>query len=546
MPERAKQIWERIRAFFKNMKKGVKIGLIAGGAAIIALIVTLSVLSSTRPYSILFGGLSTEDMQIVVTALSNAGVTDYKIRNNDTILVRENQADRLRALVIQQGYPTTGYNYDTYFNHISALSSQADREQLVLFQLQERLASTIKWFDGVTDARVTITPGEDHRYILDESTMEAKASVMVQMQTGKALTSDLVASIRLLVANAEQGLTIENVSITDNTGARYTTDSTGAAADLDDTMKRKLALEAKINEDRRNKIMTVLVPIVGLENVEVSVNSTVDVTHSYSELLQYFEPDWAADGSTEGRGIIGAQVWDNQLVRSGDATAGGTVGTATNSEINEYVVNEDTVRGDETEIIRSGEITYDVSHQTTQTEHPAGTITDITVAIAINSTLVPLQDPGKLVHMAAMAAGITAENEAEKIAIVSYPFYQSNNGSGAADVSTIFGMPAWAVYAAIAGFALFMALLLIFLLLRSKKKKRIAILLAQEEEAAAAAAAAEAAAAAALAEQEGADIMEVHTEESMKMRQDVRQFVEENPAIAAQMIKNWLRGGEEV
>ena len=28
------------------------------------------------------------------------------------------------------------------------------------------------------------------------------------------------------------------------------------------------------------------------------------------------------------------------------------------------------------------------------------------------------------------------------------------------------------------------------------------------------------------------------------MRMDVRQFVDENPAIAAQMIKNWLRGEE--
>ena len=101
----------------------------------------------------------------------------------------------------------------------------------------------------------------------------------------------------------------------------------------------------------------------------------------------------------------------------------------------------------------------------------------------------------------------------------------------------ILGLPAWAVYAAIAGIALFLALLLVLLLLRSKKKQKLALLLAEEQ------AAAEAAAAAA-AEAAGADIMDVHTEETMKMRTDVRQFVEENPAIAAQMIKNWLRGEE--
>ena len=43
----------------------------------------------------------------------------------------------------------------------------------------------------------------------------------------------------------------------------------------------------------------------------------------------------------------------------------------------------------------------------------------------------------------------------------------------------------------------------------------------------------------------GADIMNVHTEKSMELRKNVRQFAEETPAIAAQMIKNWLKGAEE-
>jgi flagellar M-ring protein FliF len=42
----------------------------------------------------------------------------------------------------------------------------------------------------------------------------------------------------------------------------------------------------------------------------------------------------------------------------------------------------------------------------------------------------------------------------------------------------------------------------------------------------------------------GADVMEIHTERGMELRKDIRKFVEENPEIAAQMIKIWLRGGE--
>ncbi len=554
MPEKARQALGKVGDFFKNMKRWMKIACAVGAVAIIALIVVLVVRHSNRPYAVLYSGLNQEDLQAVVNYLNNAGITDVKIRNNDTVEVYEEDADRLRALIAQQGYPSSGYGYGTYLDNINALSSQADRQQLALFELQERLASTIKWFDGVTNARVNITPGEDHRYILDDTVLEAKASIFVQMKNGKTLTKDQVAAIQRLVANAQQGLTIENVVVEDGAGNRYNSENSLSEV-LDETAKFKLSLEEQVNEQVRNSIMNVLVPIVGLENVEVSVRSKVDVTRTYQESLVYHEPEWAADGSSGGKGIIGTQIWNNSLVRADDETAGGVVGTPNNTEINEYVTRETQVRGDEREIVNSGEIEYYVSKDNIQTEQPPGTITDVSVAIAINSAKINVQDPARFVHLAATAANIPAEVEAEKVAIVSYPFYQSGGGAGETgigSVATLFGLPAWAVYAAIAGMALFMALLLVMLLLRSKKKKELAMLLAKEEaEAAAAAAKAEAeaaeaaaAAAAAAAAGQGADIMEVHTEEIMQVRKDVRKFVEENPSIAAQMLKNWLRGEE--
>jgi flagellar M-ring protein FliF len=39
--------------------------------------------------------------------------------------------------------------------------------------------------------------------------------------------------------------------------------------------------------------------------------------------------------------------------------------------------------------------------------------------------------------------------------------------------------------------------------------------------------------------------MEMDTERSMELRKEIRKFVEENPELAAQMLKVWLRGGEE-
>ena len=63
-----------------------------------------------------------------------------------------------------------------------------------------------------------------------------------------------------------------------------------------------------------------------------------------------------------------------------------------------------------------------------------------------------------------------------------------------------------------------------------------------EEVQAAMAAAAEAAATAPTG---GADIMDINTEKSMELRKTLRQFVQTNPEVAAQMLKTWLRGEEE-
>ena len=84
---------------------------------------------------------------------------------------------------------------------------------------------------------------------------------------------------------------------------------------------------------------------------------------------------------------------------------------------------------------------------------------------------------------------------------------------------------------------------------RKKLEKQLALEAEQRaaEEAAAAEEATAAAAAAAVIEAAptgGADIMEVNTEKSMELRKMVRQFAQNNPEIAAQMVRAWLKGEE--
>ena len=102
----------------------------------------------------------------------------------------------------------------------------------------------------------------------------------------------------------------------------------------------------------------------------------------------------------------------------------------------------------------------------------------------------------------------------------------------------------WVLIAAGVGLLLFIILLTVILLLRRKNRKK------REEEEARQREEAEALMRAAGLGLDGeipgtgADVMDLEMERSMELRKDIRQFVSDNPEIAAQMIKVWLKGGD--
>ena len=579
MGDRVKEAGGKVRDFFGKLSRRTRIILAALlGVAVLAA-AGYGIWQATRPYVVLFQDLSQNDLSAVLNYMDSNGITDYRVRNNDTILVPESQEYSIRAAVLMGNYTGTGSNYELYLTNVGALSSDSDRRTLQLYDLQNRLGGTIKSFDGVKDATVYISLGEDRRYILNsDNLVEASAAVNVTMQGANTLTDQQANAIRNLVGNAVQGLAIDNISITDSYGNVY---ASGGAAATSDSAKLKLDMERQINAELYNKIMEHLSAMFGEENVRVTVNTTVDVSRKYEEATLYEEPDWAVDAAT-GQGIVGRRVWGNAIVRDAGQGAGGVPGTTTNADLNEYVVNQSQLTGNESEVSTSGEVEYRVGTRTIQSDMPVGTIEDIYVSVVINSTNVDVPATADLISIIAKAAGINEELEGDKIAVMAYPFYVSPPAPPIDPTIPIFGLriQPWMLYAAIAGLVLFLIILILVLVLRARAKRKKAQreqeeIQASQEAAAAMAAAgfpvegfpdapvsetgvpqagmpnivggAEAAAALGLNGQpiSGADIMDLHTERSMELLRQVRQFVEENPSIAAQMIKTWLRGGEE-
>jgi flagellar M-ring protein FliF len=234
------------------------------------------------------------------------------------------------------------------------------------------------------------------------------------------------------------------------------------------------------------------------------------------------------------------------------------VGTETNSDLTTYVEQEPTVDGNENKVSGSGQIDYDNSRDQTHTVRTAGYITDCTVSVSINSTTAGPVDADSIREHVARAAGISAvESEtmtaeeylSSKISVLASPFYVEPEAEVVPTVSLLSSLnlpfPDWVVYVAAGGLLLLIIILVLVIVLIKKKKKKKKLAQAAAEQQALEELLAATAAAEPTASPQGADVMSLQTERSMELRKSIRRFADENPELAAQMIKVWLRGGEE-
>ena len=217
--------------------------------------------------------------------------------------------------------------------------------------------------------------------------------------------------------------------------------------------------------------------------------------------------------------------------------------------------NTPNLDGTESAADASGQIDYDNSRSEKHIVTTAGYLKDCSVAVSVNSTTAGNVDTAEWQQHVARAAGIYGEIDEEtgleildgRISVISYPFFREEPPApvpGILDIE-IAGIPLWVLIAAAGGLLLFIILLVIILLARRRRRKRL-----EAEEAEAEANEVDALLAAVglggqATDDNGADVMEIQTEQSMQLRKDIRQFASENPEIAAQMVRNWLRGGDD-
>ena len=237
MKERIDQLKELVEKLNSRTKKIIIIGVAAliVGAVIIALIL------NNQPYETLFTGLGQEEAQQITQKLQEDGV-DFKYDGDSEILVKKDVLDQTKAALVQEGYPKNGFTYDTFKDNAGMMTTDSDKNTYKLYELQDRIGATIRCFEGVKDAKVTIALGEESKYVLSDDEGEGpSASVFVTMEGGGSPTTEQVAGIQRLVAKSVAGMELTEVVVLDGEGNDVSVDADGNSSSVNGSDVEEIA-----------------------------------------------------------------------------------------------------------------------------------------------------------------------------------------------------------------------------------------------------------------------------------------------------------------
>lgn len=546
MNDKVKQTLERLKNFMDKYSKKTKITAVIIVLAIVGGAIGIASILNHKEYTVLYTELNQSEIQTILTKLQEIGV-DYQYKENGTILVEEKSADLTRAQLAQEGYPKSGFSYDTFINNTGGMTTDSAEQTYKLYELQNRIGATIELFAGVKEARVTIAPGKEQKYALqsDEAANKAKASVTVIMKQGETLSTKQATGIQRLVATSVPNLEMENVSVLDGNGLAIVTENTGDKENSSGTAEELAQIVE--NQIQRN-IINVLSPIYGEGNVRVSAKGKFNMEKVIREMTTYNTPDKI--NKKDKTGIISKEEESLSTSNERDG-AGGIAGTESNADIPEYTTSTST--NGEVYRTESAAREYLVNQIKEQGQIDVGVLEDLRVAVTINGRDYGELTEQQLISLIGNASGIANRDWKNKITVVSAPFFgtevaETTDGETETDKKQNTGIMGvnvpWWVFAIIGGVLLL--LLLVVIIIRKKRKKKIAIQeeieRANNEELENAMKAMEAEK---LAMEHQMELFNYQSAKSQELRDNVREFAETNPEISAQMIKNWLNGGED-
>ena len=221
----------------------------------------------------LYSSLSESEKSRVLTSLQNMGIDVQLDPATGEILVPADEYHQSRISLAAQGLPEfSGGQFNDLDNLPLGISRSV--EGVRLRQVQEaELAKSITEISSVKGARVHLALPEKSVFVRDQT--PPTASVFVNLKNGRSLDKTQVLAITNLVSSSVPGMNPASVSIVDQFGKLLSNSPDDPDQVLADS---QLEYRMRLESIYRNRVQSLVTPIVGSNNINAQINLEIDFT----------------------------------------------------------------------------------------------------------------------------------------------------------------------------------------------------------------------------------------------------------------------------
>lgn len=514
MGESLTKMREQVSEYFKALDKKQKIKLGISSLLILLTVAGLILYISNPKYKVLYSSLTYEESGQIGQKLEELGIT-YKATNSGTAIeVKEKDLNKARMNLAIQGYPSTGITWQSAFESNSLTMTNEDKQKKYLQATMNQLAETVEEISGVDSAKVLLTVPDSSAFILSDST-KASASVKLTLTNNYNIQDAEVSGIATLVANAVEGLEVENVSVHDETGKvlnKPIEDSNSYS------MNKNLDMKNEISDNLKKNLTSLLSKIYGIPNVEIMVNVDLNFDREVTDITE-FAP--SIEGETTG--LIRSIKELKEQVKN-DGSASGVPGTDSNSDA---ITQYEEFNGDGTIVNKEDRtINYDLNEVRRNIIKEPGQIKNITVAIILNQSTLEggeLTDDhrNELIKLVSAAAGL----ETRMVEVMARDFNNGDDNTIAISSENEGTLAANLPLVGIGLLALlFVAGAVIYGINVRRRRQRAEEILESDS----------------IDDESGVEEIDLDANDKSSYKYQIEKFVDKKPEIVAQLLRTWI------
>lgn len=396
-----------------TLDRSQRMRLGVGVALLVAVAIAAIVLGRQPDYRVLFANLSDKDGGAIVAQLSQMNVPYKHADGGGAILIPSDRVHDVRLRLATQGLPKGSVaGFELMESNRFGITQFQER---LNFQrgLEGELTRSIQALSSVQGARVHLALPNQNGFFREQQ--KPSASVLVSLHPGRILDRAQLAGIVHLVASSVPELAPSAVSVLDDTGKLLSqSPDTAAGTGVD---AQQLLYVQQIEQQYTRRIMDILEPVVGRNNVKAQVSAEVDFSQTESTSEQH-RPNQSPDASA---------VRSQQVVESngpqGNPLPTGVPGAASNqppaastAPINGANPAPTAAGGQQQGALGAGSkresvINYEVDKTVRVTRGGSGAVKRLTAAVVVNYQ--SAEDKGKTV-----AKALTPEQLEQMTALV--------------------------------------------------------------------------------------------------------------------------------